>query len=85
MPSWPPVWCRSGSQALTGEIGVLVSADIDRSGKRCYLSIDFENERYFGTLLFTDIVFCWFINKILKNRIGTPIRDIGDLDLSFTR
>lgn len=81
--NWPPIWCRTGKETLTGEIGVLVNADTDRSGSRCYLSIDFENERYCGTLLFTDITFCWFITKILRNRIGMPIKDVGDLDLSY--
>jgi hypothetical protein len=82
--NWPPVWCRTGRQTLTGEIGVLANADTDRSGSRCYISIDFENERYCGTLLFTDVAFCWFIAKMFKNRIGASIKEIGDLDLSYT-
>ena len=81
-PNWPPVWCHAGKPNLTGEVGVLVNADSDRSGSRCYLSMEFEKERYASTLLFTDVAFCWYITKVLKNRTGFTIKEIGDLDLS---
>jgi predicted oxidoreductase len=84
MPNWPPVWCRMGERTLSGELGILVNADCDRSGKSCYLTIDFENKRYLGTLLFSDDKMYWLITKILKNRIGLSIKEIGDLDLSYT-
>ena len=84
MPNWPPVWCRSGEETLKGELGVLVSADCDRSGNRCFLSMELDGRRYAGTLLFNDVTFCWFVTRILKNRTGTSIQDLGDLDLSFS-
>ena len=84
MTNWPPVWCRTGEETLSGEIGVLVNADSDRSGKKCYLTIDFESRRYLGTLLFSDEKMCWLITKTLKNRVGLSIKEIGDLDMSFT-
>lgn len=84
LPNWPPLWCRTGKPSLTGEIGVLTSADSDRTGKRCYLSMEFQGERYFGTLLFDDSTFCWYICKTLKNRIGLTIKEIGELDLAHT-
>jgi hypothetical protein len=46
--------------------------------------MDFEDERYTGTLLFDDVVFGWFVTKSFKDRIGASIKDIGDLDLSFS-
>jgi hypothetical protein len=82
--NWPPVWCRTGKHPLKGEIGVLASADTARQGNRCYVSMDFEDERYTGTLLFDDVVFGWFVTKSFKDRIGASIKDIGDLDLSFS-
>jgi hypothetical protein len=82
--NWPPVWCRTGKQPLKGEIGVLASADTARTAARCYLSINFENERYTGTLSFDDVAFGWFVTKTFKDRIGEPIKDIGDLDVSFS-
>jgi hypothetical protein len=82
--NWPPLWCHTGKPSLRGEIGVLASADCDRTGRRCYLSMDFQNERYIGTLLFNDFAFCVLIAKALKTRIGLSIKEIGDLDFSFT-
>ena len=81
--SWPPVWCRSGEEPLNGEIGVLISVDCDRTGKRCYLGMELNDQRYLGTLLIEDVAFCWLITKILKNRLGMSIEEIGELDLSF--
>jgi len=46
--------------------------------------MDLESQRYLGTLLFTDKKFCWLICKLLKNRTGMSIKEIGDLDLSYT-
>ena len=83
VPNWPPVWYRNGEQSLRGEFGVLVSADCDRSGAKCYLGMELDGRRYAGTLLFKDVTFCWFITRILKNRIGSSIKEIGELDLSF--
>jgi hypothetical protein len=84
MSNWPPVWCRTGQPTLSGEIGVLVNADCDRAGDRCFITMDLESQRYLGTLLFTDKKFCWLICKLLKNRTGMSIKEIGDLDLSYT-
>ena len=82
--NWPPVWHRNGDEPLTGEIGVLANADTDRTGNRCFVTMEFESKRYIATVLFSDVTFCWLIARTLKNRVGTPIKDIGDLDLSYT-
>jgi len=79
--SWPPLWRRSDRESLAGEVGVLANADSDRTGTRCYLSINFENQRYTGTLLFEDKKFCWYVARTLKNRVGMPIKDVGDIDI----
>ena len=64
-----------------GEIGILSNADTARTGKQCFISINFENSRYCGTLEFTDPTICWSIAKLLKTRVGMSIKDIGDLDI----
>ena len=53
------------------------------SHSKCYLGMELDGRRYAGTLLFKDVTFCWFITRILKNRIGSSIKEIGELDLSF--
>jgi hypothetical protein len=82
--NWPPIWRATGGETLTGEMGILASVDTDRSGSRCYLTMEFENQRYSATLLFTEVTFCWLITKMLKNRIGMSTKEVGDLDLSYT-
>ena len=51
---------------------------------RCFLVIEHDGQRYVGALLFDDAMFCGFITKFLQSYIGLPIKDIGDLDISFT-
>lgn len=84
VPNWPPLWCRAREQTMKGEIGILVSADCDRSGSKCYLAMELDGRRYAGTLLFNDVTFCWLITRIFKNRLGTPIKDLGELELSLS-
>jgi len=46
--------------------------------------MEHEQERHIGAILFDDSTFCWLIFNVLKSHLGWPIKDIDDLDLSFT-
>jgi hypothetical protein len=82
--NWPPTWTRSGEHIITGEIGILKQVNGDSAlCNRCFLVIEHKGLRYVGALLFSDVMFCLSIRKLLKNYIGQPIKEIGDLDLSF--
>lgn len=84
-PGWPPVWTRltTDAQVLTGEIGVLKKTIRETDGK-CCLVIDYDGAAYFGSVVFDDVMFCGLIYQILKEHVGQPLTDIGDLDLSFS-
>jgi hypothetical protein len=86
--NWPPVWSQAGTngkKTATGEVGILKQVNGDsRSNKRCFLVIEHEGERYIGALLFDDAIFCWLISRVLKSHIGWSVKDLGELDLSFT-
>jgi hypothetical protein len=88
VPNWPPVWtlARNGSvRILRGEVVVLTQVlSNSEMSKKCYLVIDFEGERFVGTLLCDDPIFCLQIPDILRRYIGRRIIDIGDLDVSHT-
>ena len=88
IPNWPPVWTRAGrndTKTAIGEIGVLVYVyGNERVSNKCYLVIDYDGETYVGTLLFSDQSLCGQILKILRQHIGKPISDIGELDVSQT-
>jgi len=84
--NWPPVWtlARDHSvKALMGEVGVLkyVHSNSLMSNK-CFLVIDLEEKTYIGSLIFKDHAFCGQISNLLREQVGCPIEEIGDLDVS---
>ena len=91
--NWPPTWTKtSGSsravpgQTLRGEVGILEQILLSKIEpfNRCYLLITVRYMTYMGTLVFDDAVFCRQIAGLLQQNCGKPIKEIGDLDLSFT-
>src|SRR5262245_42478459 len=85
--NWPPIWTKKSRPiTLRGEIGTLNRVVLTRiePPKKCFLFIDFNGESYTGTLIFDDASFCRQISDLLRQHSGKSIKDIGDLDLSFT-
>lgn len=86
--TWPPVWTkRDGAcvKMLFGEFGVLTCAYLcDGSSTQCCLLIDYENQSFGGALLFDNPIFCNQICRLLEANVGRSLKEIGDLDLSFT-
>jgi hypothetical protein len=85
--NWPPVWTQrriDGFKAQTGEVGALIYVYAASGSHKCDLVIEYENENYTGTLLFDSARFCQQFADLLRQHIGKPIKDIGDLDVSFT-
>jgi hypothetical protein len=86
--NWPPIWIpvdRQNVRVISGEVGILRHAQHDaRYPARCKLIVEHEQEAFAGTLQFDDIAFCWLITNVLKNHVRRLIKDIGNLDLSYT-
>jgi hypothetical protein len=86
--SRPPVWiqtAKEGGKSIKGEVGILTKVITGPAlHNKCFLVMEYEQERYIGSLLFNDTMFCLAIYKLLKNHIGWSIQEIGDLDLSYT-
>ena len=86
--NWPPVWTQPkkyGNKTKRGEVGVLTYVFTkNNTTNRGHLVIEPENERYVGSLIFDDVEFCWLISNALQNHVGRSVRNIGDLDLSYT-
>jgi hypothetical protein len=86
--NWPPSWVSTRSlppEKLNGEIGTLKAVKLyDLTPNRCFLIIEFQTRRYMGSLLFQDAVFCRQLHDLLQQHLGRSIKEIGDLDLSFT-
>jgi hypothetical protein len=49
---------------------------------KCFLVIDLEEKTYIGSLIFKDHAFCGQISNLLREQVGCPIEEIGDLDVS---
>ncbi len=88
IPSWPPVWSpakpREGKQILKGEVGVLMYTLPNCRAEKCYLVIEHEHVPYVGCLFCSDEAFCTQLASFLQNHRGRTVKEIGDLDLSFT-
>jgi len=88
--NWPPTWTvlvpRNGSvKTVMGEVGVLtyVHSNFEKSNK-LFLVIEYQLDMYVGCLIFRDHSFCTQISHLLRDHIDRPIKEIGDLDLSYT-
>jgi hypothetical protein len=86
--NWPPIWTTTRPDAYgkcIGEMGVLEQALMHEFiGNKIFLFMHYEGRRYMGLLYFDDAAFCDEVFQILRGRIGSSIKDIGDLDLSHT-
>jgi hypothetical protein len=87
--NWPPFWTQwsegGGMTMLKGEIGVVRYVHLTtQDSKRCHLVIEYNGQHYVGTLLFDDSAFCSQICALLQQQLGRSIKDIGDLEVSFT-
>ena len=51
---------------------------------KVFLMIQYERNRYMGLIAFDDERFCYEIYTLLKSKVGLSIREIGDIDLSYT-
>jgi hypothetical protein len=70
---------------IRDEIGILRYIHAyDQAWNKCYLVIEHESAHYVGALLFDDATFCHQITNLLRQNIGRPIKEIGDLDISHT-
>ena len=86
--TWPPKWTTTRlnkDDKPIGEVGiledVLMSNLIDN---KIFMWMQWEGVWYMGLLSFDDRIFCYQICTLLKNNISRSIKEIGDLDLSFT-
>jgi hypothetical protein len=86
--SWPPSWTtthqdRDGKPV--GEVGTL--EDVVRShitDNKIFLFMESDGFRYMGFITFDDPPCCHEIYRLLKHYVGRPIKEIGNLEVSFT-
>jgi hypothetical protein len=69
-----------------GEVGTLSKVWFAtlQPQNRCYLRMESEGSGYIGVLIFDDSSFCRDVFKLLSNNLGRSIKEIGDLDITYT-
>ena len=87
--NWPPLWTQGTKEGDTtivrGEVGVLRYVHLAaQQSKKCYLVIEHNGQNYVGALLFDDSAFCSQLCALLQQHLGQSIKEIGDLEVSFT-
>jgi len=88
-PNWPPIWVSgAGSETYKktlGEVGIMIDVILNEAAPdRLFLRMEIKSERHMGCLAFNDHVFCRQLYIFLQDHIGKSIKEIGDLDLSYT-
>ena len=85
IPSWPPPWMWIGMKKRRypqGEVGVLKKLSAVPVRKRCFLTIECDNESYMGCLFVSDASFCQQLFTVLQQHLGSTIEQIGGLDVT---
>jgi hypothetical protein len=84
--NWPPVWTKGSNESekktIKSEIGILKYVHFNRlPANKCYLVIEYQDEHFIGTLIFSDAWFCAQIAEFLRHHVGRTIKEIGDLEI----
>jgi hypothetical protein len=86
--SWPPTWTSArlaAAEGPIGEVGTLQQALLNNlMSTRIFLLINYQGSRYMGSMAFDNPEFCSEIYAVLNSHVGCSIKEIGDLDLSYT-
>ena len=65
-----------------GELGTLDKTWMNTlSYDKIFIVVEYEGDRFMGTMDFDDPRFCREIYALLKSHIGLSLKEIGDLDL----
>ena len=86
--NWPPVWTTTHPHLYdkpTGEFGTLEDVLMSHLiGNKIFIFMQYRRSRYMGFVAFDDSTFCRQIYDLLKSKAGLSIKEIGDIDLSYT-
>jgi hypothetical protein len=83
LPAWPPQWWTSDEDA--GETGVLKSVQLRYDQTPACLSIVATHlgEGRNGIILLEDLAQLEILHKKLKENVGRPLVEVGDLNIDF--
>jgi hypothetical protein len=83
---WPPPWTSSVQDKPhwpRGEVGTLQRVWMHpRLGTCLFLFIECDGISYTGSMYFDDPRFCIDLYHLVRDHIGGPVAEIGDVDVS---
>jgi hypothetical protein len=84
LPMWPPEWSVSDDQA--GEEGVLEDVQLRRELSTRLISIEanYLGDCRKGIMLLEDPAHLELVFDKLRENLGRPLTELGDLDIDFT-
>jgi len=84
-PNWPPAWVRTngtGDKYISGALGVLERTQTSLvDGKRCYITIRYQNSTHIGGVNFDDARICRKVCTFLGSYYGQPVEKIAQLEI----
>jgi hypothetical protein len=84
---WPTLWVHGlgdPQKRTDHDIGTLIEVvHTNQSPRMLFLVTDFEGLRYMGALLCKDQSLVHEVSGFLTQHRGKPVREIGDLDVTF--
>jgi hypothetical protein len=87
-PTWPPVWTttqQDRNDKPIGEVGTLEDVFMSHLiDNKVFMFMQFQGFRYIGFIGFDDLMFCRDMYTLLKSKMGLSIKEIGDINLSYT-
>ena len=87
-PTWPPQWTtthQDKNDKPIGEVGILEDVMMSKLiDNKVFIFMRCEGFRYMGFMGFDDLMFCHDMYTLLKSKMGLSIKEIGDLDVSYT-
>jgi hypothetical protein len=86
-PNWPPRWngpYGPNNPLPEGEVGILVKVETGAAKTvfHCFLVMRHNDQDYYGSMFFDDGIFFTRLLDTLRRHIGSPISEIGSLDIS---
>jgi hypothetical protein len=86
--TWPPLWTtthQDKEDKPIGEVGNLEDVMMSYlTTNKVFMFMRYKDLRYMGFMIFDDPAFCYEIYRLLKSNLGRSIKEIGDMDLSYT-
>ncbi|MEX0805608.1 MAG: hypothetical protein WD688_20170 [Candidatus Binatia bacterium] len=79
--AWPPIWSQGDERSQVGEDATLKDVDLIAPTK-LLLSAEYDSSVYFAEIYCFNKTFASWLQEKLESSVGTPIKEIGELEIA---